>query len=141
MNGGTQRLMPPAGHDDAGRLLRIGELASRTGASPRSLRYYEERGLLRSRRGAGGHRWYVEADIAQVQFIRGLLAASLSTAVIGEILRSCDRAPGKGASLTTTMLREERERLTACIERLMNARVHLDQFVAEAEAHDARAHR
>lgn len=119
--------------------MRIGELASRTGASPRSLRYYEQRGLLRSQRGAGGHRSYDEADIAQIEFIRGLLAAGLSTGVIGEILRSCDRAPGNGASLSTTMLREERERLTGCIERLLAARVHLDEFITEAEARDARA--
>ena len=49
--------------------LRIGELAQRTGTTPRTIRYYEELGLLasaRPSRDAGRHRAYTEADVERV---------------------------------------------------------------------------
>ena len=66
----------------AQRLLRIGELAERTGTTPRTIRYYEEIGLLGSGDGRqqGQHRAYAEADVARVQEIvrlKELLGLSL----------------------------------------------------------------
>lgn len=40
--------------------MRIGELSKYTGVSPRSLRYYEEQGLLTSSRSDAGQRHYSE---------------------------------------------------------------------------------
>jgi DNA-binding transcriptional MerR regulator len=53
--------------------MRIGELARRAGASARSIRYYEEQGLLLARRQANGYREYDEADLQLVREIRSLL--------------------------------------------------------------------
>ncbi|MFC5822952.1 MerR family transcriptional regulator [Nonomuraea insulae] len=53
--------------------MRIGELAERTGVSTRSLRYYEQHGLLHSRRGSNGYRAYREDDVRLVTEIRALL--------------------------------------------------------------------
>ena len=45
------------------RRLRIGELAERTGVTPRTIRYYEEIGLLDTgERRKGAHRTYDESD-------------------------------------------------------------------------------
>jgi MerR family transcriptional regulator, repressor of the yfmOP operon len=53
--------------------LRIGEAAARVGVSCRTLRYYEELGLLRpSARTPGGARRYAEEDIARLEHIREL---------------------------------------------------------------------
>ncbi|HWK17640.1 MAG TPA: MerR family transcriptional regulator [Solirubrobacteraceae bacterium] len=62
--------------------LRIGEVAELTGTTPRTIRYYEEIGLLpgSSDRGQGKHRCYTEADVARVREIvrlRDLLGLSL----------------------------------------------------------------
>ncbi|MFI6600812.1 MerR family transcriptional regulator [Nonomuraea sp. NPDC050536] len=54
--------------------MRIGELAERTGASTRSLRYYEQHGLLSAARGSNGYREYDEDDIKLVSEIRALLS-------------------------------------------------------------------
>ncbi|NUR82938.1 MAG: MerR family transcriptional regulator [Nonomuraea sp.] len=54
--------------------MRIGELAERTGASTRSLRYYEQNGLLAADRGANGYREYSESDVRLVSEIRTLLS-------------------------------------------------------------------
>lgn len=61
--------------------LRIGELAELTGTTPRTLRYYEEIGLLAGgERAQGKHRCYTEEDVARVREIvklRDLLGLSL----------------------------------------------------------------
>jgi predicted site-specific integrase-resolvase len=57
----------------------IGELAERTGVSQRSLRYYEQQGLLSAERDAYGYRRYGPDSVRAVARIRALLAAGLST--------------------------------------------------------------
>jgi MerR family transcriptional regulator, repressor of the yfmOP operon len=64
------------------RPLRIGELAELAGTTPRTIRYYEEIGLLdgASEREQGKHRVYTEADVERVGEIlrlRDLLGLSL----------------------------------------------------------------
>ncbi|MDI6097302.1 MerR family transcriptional regulator [Actinoplanes sp. NEAU-A12] len=66
--------------------MRIGDLSAATGASARSLRYYEEQGLLTSERGTGGQRHYPLAAVERVALIRTLLAAGLSTGTIRDVL-------------------------------------------------------
>lgn len=50
--------------------MRIGELARRTGTTPKALRLYEARGLLGTVARAGSYRQYGEQDVVQVQLIR-----------------------------------------------------------------------
>lgn len=53
--------------------MQIGEVASRTGLSLRTIRYYEELGLLvPSARSAGGFRLYTEADVARLELVKGM---------------------------------------------------------------------
>ncbi|GLY76560.1 MerR family transcriptional regulator [Actinoallomurus iriomotensis] len=66
--------------------MLIGELARRTGVSERLLRYYENRGLISSRRLPNGYRDYGEATEQTVARIRVLLSAGLPTRVIRQIL-------------------------------------------------------
>jgi DNA-binding transcriptional MerR regulator len=67
---------------DGPRGLRIGEVASRTGTTPRTIRYYEEIGLLPGggERVAGTHRLYSEADVNRLEEVlrlKQLLGVSL----------------------------------------------------------------
>jgi MerR family transcriptional regulator, repressor of the yfmOP operon len=57
------------------------------GVSPRTLRYYEELGLLQPARTAGGHRLYDEADIETVQRIGRMQAMGFSLGTIRRALR------------------------------------------------------
>jgi DNA-binding transcriptional MerR regulator len=66
----------------AAKALRIGEVAELTGTTPRTIRYYEEIGLLPGAvdRAQGSHRTYSEADVERVREIirlRDLLGLSL----------------------------------------------------------------
>ncbi|MDR6970776.1 MerR family transcriptional regulator [Leifsonia shinshuensis] len=66
--------------------MRIGELSARTGASPRSLRYYEQQGLLTSERQPNGYREYAPNAVAMVETIRSLLDIGLPTALVKDVL-------------------------------------------------------
>lgn len=50
--------------------MRIGELASATGLSRDTLRFYEKRGLLRARRGANGYRHYPPEAVEWLRYMR-----------------------------------------------------------------------
>lgn len=53
--------------------LQIGEVAERTGVTQRTLRFYEEKGLLKPpTRMEGGFRLYSEADVRRVERIKRL---------------------------------------------------------------------
>jgi DNA-binding transcriptional MerR regulator len=59
--------------------MRIGEAAAATGTTPRALRLYEARGLLRPPpRTPSGQREYGPAEVARVRVIRTLLALGLT---------------------------------------------------------------
>lgn len=64
--------MPHATETPAGPELRIGEVAALTGVTTRTLRYYEEIGLISpcSRLGGGQERRYTELTVARVRRIR-----------------------------------------------------------------------
>jgi DNA-binding transcriptional MerR regulator len=64
------------------RTYRIGEVAEQVGVTPRTIRYYEELGLLGAGggRSKGAHRHYAEADVARLRELirlRDLLGLSL----------------------------------------------------------------
>ena len=75
--------------------LRIGQVALRSGVTPRTIRYYEELGLLpASDREQGKHRIYTESDIErlkEVTRLRDLLGLSLDelrSVVVAEAVRA-----------------------------------------------------
>lgn len=111
--------------------MRIGELAEQTGASVRSLRYYEELGLIESRRTVGNQRAFDVSMIERVELIRDLLAAGLPTRTIADVL-PCMSEPEQQTPLLTRTLIEERRRIDAAIDRLQHMRHLLDQVIAEA---------
>lgn len=65
----------------------IGELAKRTGAPAKTLRFYEDEGLLPApTRTPAGYRDYTERFVERVDFIRDAQKAGLTLRQIGEIL-------------------------------------------------------
>ena len=68
--------------------LRIESVAQRTGLTKRTIRYYEEIGLLSpSGRSEGGYRLFSEADVARLERITALKdSAGLTLAEVAELL-------------------------------------------------------
>ncbi|MFE7796712.1 MerR family transcriptional regulator [Nocardia sp. NPDC057440] len=116
--------------------MRIGELAQHTGVSERSLRYYEEQGLLVAERTPGGHRDYPEWAVDRVIHIQELYAAGLSSKKIAQLL-PCMRDVDGGANEFATPelvdeLAAERDRITRTIADLMRSREVLDEVLGRA---------
>jgi len=64
----------------------IGQLAKMAGLTTRTIRYYEERGLLNSvKRIEGGRRAYAEDDLRRLKFIKRLKLLGLTLAEMEEL--------------------------------------------------------
>jgi DNA-binding transcriptional MerR regulator len=109
--------------------MRIGELARLTGVSARSLRYYEEQGLVHSTRSVGGQRHYPPTAATRVEIIRRLFEAGLGSKVIARLLPCVESDDTGVAEDAFTAMKGERDRLTAEIDRLVEARASLDELI------------
>jgi DNA-binding transcriptional MerR regulator len=125
--------------------LRIGDLAKRAGTTPRTIRYYEELGLLPAapERDAGQHRTYAEGDVERLeQILRlkdllGLTLDELRDVVEREDARNARRQEFRHG---TPSPERRREILDAALENITHqlALVHrrrakLDALEAELE--------
>lgn len=115
--------------------VRIGELSARSGASVRSLRYYEECGLIAAERTASGQRQFREETVERVRLVRQLLAAGLGTTAIADVL-PCLADPAAQTSALTHRLVEERDRLDAEIADRVAMRTALDDVIRWAPPTD-----
>lgn len=118
--------------------MRIGELSRRTGVSSRSLRYYEQQGLLTSSRSGAGQRHYAESAVQRVSLIRQLFDAGLSSRVIASVL-PCVETPGDAsvAEQAFATMTRERDRIDAEIARLIETRDALDTVIEANSRHRA----
>lgn len=81
-------------------LLKVGELASRTGLTVRTLHHYDTMGLLKpSARSAAGYRLYNRDDIARLHAIQALRQVGMPLAEISGLLA------GEGEPLPATSRR------------------------------------
>lgn len=114
--------------------MRIGELAERAGTSTRTLRYYEQLGLLTARRTANGYREYDEVDLRLVREIRSLLEIGFNleeTRPFVECLRS-GRESGAECPASIEVLGRKLADLDTCIARLLMVRGRVSRDLAEA---------
>jgi DNA-binding transcriptional MerR regulator len=123
--------------------LRIEAVAQRTGLTKRTIRYYEELGLLSpSGRSEGGFRLFSEADVARLQRIVTLRnSAGLSLADVAELLdaesvreRIRERyLAAEDPAQKRTMLAESHEVLTRQLALIERKRHTLDELATEYE--------
>ena len=109
--------------------LTVGQLAERAGVASSAIRFYESRGLIRSRRTSGNQRRYEQAELRRVAFIRTAQRVGLSLDEIGEALATLpeNRVPTKAD--WTRLSRAWRPRLDEQIERIERLRDQLDSCI------------
>jgi DNA-binding transcriptional MerR regulator len=125
------------------RSLRIGEVAERVGVTPRTIRYYEELGLLGAgQRAKGAHRLYAEADVARLSELirlRDLLGLSLDELVTlaeAEEARAALRDQWYGDPTDeerVAILERASELVRQQLDLVRARRRTLDEFAAELE--------
>jgi len=102
-------------------VLTIGEVARRSGVATSALRYYEERGLITSRRAGSGHRRYPRSVLRRVAFIVFAQHVGLTLDEIGAELAKlpAQHAPtGEDWSRLSTTWTARIDRSIAELERL-----------------------
>jgi MerR family transcriptional regulator, repressor of the yfmOP operon len=108
--------------------LRIGEVADRTGVTPRTIRYWEEIGLLGAGhdRPEGKHRLYAEADVQRISEIvrlRDLLGLSLEQ--LSQLLEAESARAQLRRELTKTEAPTERKRLLEEVQRHISTQLDM----------------
>jgi MerR family redox-sensitive transcriptional activator SoxR len=78
-------------------LLTIGQLAERAGVATSAIRFYEDKGLVRSTRTTGNQRRYEKSTLRRVAFVRAAQRVGLTLEEVAEALGSLpdNRAPTK----------------------------------------------
>ncbi|MFE9676428.1 MerR family transcriptional regulator [Streptomyces sp. NPDC006259] len=116
--------------------MRIGEASRASGVSARSLRHYEDEGLIVPGRRGNGFRDYCQSTIDRVLVIRSLLASGLPVRLIREVLPHLADASDVGTEVVCAEFLSEvqshRDRLAARIEVLSDQRSALDAYLREA---------
>jgi len=117
------------------RLLKIGEFARRAGTNLRTLRYYEEIGLLTpAARSKGGFRFYRESDANRLTMVQTLQGLGLHLDRICEVMSARNGDSGKASFFERVRgalvvqdrllgerieeLKEQRERIEIAFEKL-----------------------
>lgn len=116
--------------------MLIGELAERTGTSTRTLRYYEEHGLVHAERDGHGYRRYDDAELRMVSEIRTLLAVGFGLDDIKPFVE-CLRAGNSAGHVcpdSVAVLRRKLAEVDAYVGRLTEVRDQLRDQLAQAIA-------
>lgn len=110
-------------------MLPIGMLARRTGVAVSAIRFYEDKGLIRSHRTSGNQRRFLRSDIRRISFI--LIAQKLGLA-LAEIEEQLATLPhGRAPSLRDwqRISLAMRSEIDAKIQMLSRTRNQLDQCI------------
>lgn len=116
--------------------MRIGELAERAGVTPRTIRYYEQIGLLGpSERVGRGFRYYTEHELARLQKIDALKQLGLSLDEIGSVIDLYfeDATGIKGKQKVLTILQQHLTETQERIESLQQFRHELETNIAKVQ--------
>jgi DNA-binding transcriptional MerR regulator len=117
--------------------MLIGELAERAGTSTRTLRYYEQHGLVAASRDPNGYRRYDEAELRVVHEIRALLAAGFGLDDIRPFV-ACLRAGNRAGHVcpdSVAVLRRKLAEVETYLEQLAGVRDRLRGQLAQAIEH------
>ena len=102
-------------HGDA--CMQIGDVAEHTGLSLRTIRYYEEAGLVTpSTRTTGGFRLYSAADSQRLALVKRMKPLGFSLDEMRELLRVLDQLNDGTDSRTSDALREQLEQFAESVD-------------------------
>ncbi|GAA3979673.1 MerR family transcriptional regulator [Streptomyces marokkonensis] len=120
-----------------GKHMQIGEVAARTGLSLRTIRHYEETGLvIPSARSQGGFRLYTESDVQRLMVIRRMKPLGFTLDEMRDLLDAVDRldhaetADGAGREALMERVRTYEQDASRKIEELRIQLARAEDFAA-----------
>ncbi len=106
--------------------MLIGELAASLGVTPKTLRLYEQRGLIpAAARAENGYRFYDDNAVRRARLVVGLRTMGLSIAVVGEMIRD-----GSRGELRRELAGLLSERIRQLSEEIAIRQGHMDELEA-----------
>ncbi|AMY19576.1 MULTISPECIES: MerR family DNA-binding transcriptional regulator [Nocardiaceae] len=121
----------------------MGDLVKASGVSARSLRYYEEQGLIVASRTSGNHREFLDCAPLRVAWIQRLYAAGLNSNQIGQLLphmnelTSSHENPGRYIpDHVKSQIDEQLASLDARIDELVQSRDRLRELASSVSGDD-----
>jgi len=112
-----------------GELVPIGTLAKRTGLAVSAIRFYEDKGLIRSERTAGNQRRFRRSDIRRLSFILIAQRLGLSLPEIEQAMRRLPKSRTPSLGEWQLINRALREAIDSRIALLSRARSKLDECI------------
>ncbi|MCM3702668.1 MerR family transcriptional regulator [Paenibacillus macerans] len=109
--------------------MKIGELSKATGVSIRSLRYYEEQGLITSERLNNGYRDYHSLTAEQVKTIQFYLSLGLTTQQIAGFLQCVMTSQEAFCREIMPVYRSKLKEITEQIELLQTIKSNLEERI------------
>jgi MerR family transcriptional regulator, redox-sensitive transcriptional activator SoxR len=109
--------------------LPIGEVAARSGVAASALRFYEDEGLLRSERSAGGQRRFARDTLRRLAFIRAAQRVGLTLEEISAALAALPNSRTPTVADWTRLSRAWRPKLDEQIEMLTRLRDDLTSCI------------
>jgi DNA-binding transcriptional MerR regulator len=120
--------------------MQISDASRVSGVSARSLRHYEDEGLIVPGRCSNGFRDYCQSTIDRVLVIRSLRESGLPVRLIREVLPYLTGEPDVGTDVVCVEFLHEvqsyRNRLAARIAVLSDQRAALDAYLRKARRTD-----
>ncbi|MEV6062983.1 MerR family transcriptional regulator [Nocardia asteroides] len=119
---------------DSGGYLQIGQVADRTALSLKTIRHYDEVGLVQpSARSAGGFRLYTAADVDRLLVIRRMKPLGFTLAEMKELLEAIDALDDDSASVARcdqarTTLLVYRDKAAESADRLRRQLAYATEF-------------
>ncbi|MBW1646418.1 MAG: MerR family transcriptional regulator [Deltaproteobacteria bacterium] len=118
------------------KTYRIGELGKLLGMSPRTIRYYEEIGLLNTvKRIEGGRRIYTNNDLRRLRFIKKLKLLGLSLNEMAELERiySIHRSNKKVLPRVVELLRHHSSEVDKRLLELAKLKDEIESYIVRIE--------
>ncbi|GLY27251.1 MerR family transcriptional regulator [Kineosporia sp. NBRC 101731] len=115
--------------------VKISDLSTKTGVSARSLRYYEQQGLITAVRRPNGYRDYDDEAVATVLTIRSLLDLGFPSELIRTVMPctkgDTDQAVCEGVVERVTAIRDE---MAQRVVQMEQTRDTLTRYLTEQSA-------
>lgn len=127
-------------------MLQIGEVAERVGLSLRTVRFYEEQGLLTpAARSEGGFRLYTETQVERLALIKRMKPLGFTVEQMGDLLAAHDTlqdssTPAASRAEARAQIATFADLATERCEHLRKQLDHAEAFASQLQREKARAH-